>query len=292
MALPDERSNCLNKNCISGPCEEKFARSSFFRAEISYDGTDFLGWQSQPTFEHSHKISVQDLLEKTISRVFQCKAKTLGASRTDAGVHASRQVVLIRLDIMLGEKQFFDALNNSLPDSILLQKIQAVDKDFNPQKNVALKEYEYRLALKKQPPTIARFCWFYRLAHKIDLDRFFQALEIYSGSQKNFHQFFHKTVDNEKLPTTRDLEIAYSFDKELGVIKILFKSKGFLRYQIRRIVGACVQYSICDRFLLKNIEQSLQGNIIEQDKIPNFCASSTGLTLLQIVYENPNISFF
>ncbi|MCQ2501495.1 MAG: tRNA pseudouridine(38-40) synthase TruA, partial [Lachnospiraceae bacterium] len=94
---------------------------------VAYDGTNYCGWQVQP-----NGLTVQEVLNKTLSDFLKEDIHTIGASRTDAGVHAKGNVAVFDTNArMPGEKMSF-ALNTRLPDDIRIQKSEEVPMDFHP----------------------------------------------------------------------------------------------------------------------------------------------------------------
>ena len=120
----------------------------FYKLEISYDGTDYFGWQEQ-----KDQITISGTLKKSFLRTFNKNISILGASRTDAGVHASGQIAKINTDLSIDPNRLLSVWNSVLPKDILIKSIDLIDNSFNPLKNVPS-------ILKPSVPLMALCCWY------------------------------------------------------------------------------------------------------------------------------------
>ena len=105
--------------------------------EISYDGTDFLGWQSQP-----HGRGVQDAVEAALRSIGE-PSGVVGAGRTDAGVHALRQVAHFDAVKSWEPRRLVLALNAHLPSGVSVMKANAVESGFHARRDAISREYRY-----------------------------------------------------------------------------------------------------------------------------------------------------
>ena len=105
-----------------------------YRLVIAYDGTDYCGWQEQ-----KNRLSIAQSLKKTFNVVFFKEVSILGASRTDAGVHALGQVALCKTDLDIPTQKMKLAWNNSLPSDIVIRSLQKKQLSFHPYYNVQQK---------------------------------------------------------------------------------------------------------------------------------------------------------
>ena len=154
-----------------------------FRIIVAYDGTDFHGWQIQPNAQ-----TISSYLQKTFLKVFGEEINILGASRTDAGVHALGQVARFKCELNLLEERMLKTWNGSLPKSILIRKLEKVGPSFHPHKNVAEKVYLYHLFLKRPLPFVARYGWYYKFIDLVDISKLEKALQLYVG-EHDFRSF-------------------------------------------------------------------------------------------------------
>ena len=94
---------------------------------VAYDGTNYSGWQVQP-----NGITVQSVLNETLSQLLGEQIETIGASRTDAGVHAMGNVAVFDTETRIPGEKISYALNQRLPEDIRIQLSEEVDPDFHP----------------------------------------------------------------------------------------------------------------------------------------------------------------
>jgi len=208
-----------------------------FKIVVSYDGTDFNGWQIQP-----NATTVTATLQQTFAKVFNENITILGASRTDTGVHALHQVAIFKSDLKIQESQILKAWNGQLPHSILIRKLQKGSDQFHPCVNVLQKTYYYHLFLKRPLPFVARFGWHYDFIDMVDWKKFENCLQLYVGK----HDFasFCKVDQSDPKNTVRTIDaITIKTIKRFGVVQISVKAKSFVRFQIRRMIGYALDVS-------------------------------------------------
>lgn len=109
---------------------------------IEYDGTDFVGWQSQ-----AEGRTVQDEITKVLEQVLQRPTTIIGAGRTDSGVHARGQVASMRTESQLGTGSLLSALNGLLPDDIVIRSVEEVPPDFHARYSARERVYRYTISL-------------------------------------------------------------------------------------------------------------------------------------------------
>jgi tRNA pseudouridine38-40 synthase len=124
---------------------------------LSYDGSEFAGWQVQPD-----AVTVQGTLASAIGRVTGEKVLPQGSGRTDAGVHALAQVVTFAIESSVPAANFVKALNDILPASVRVLEVEEVAADFHARKSARAKTYRYRIHRAAIcPPFLARYVWHY-----------------------------------------------------------------------------------------------------------------------------------
>lgn len=124
-----------------------------FRLDLRYDGTDFDGWQVQPG-----RRTVQGELERALESVLEEKVRVLGAGRTDAGVHALRQVAHFRSRTALPASVIERALRGLLPEDLLVLSAAEAPPDFDSRRDARFRAYRYRI-LRGRDPLRRRFVW-------------------------------------------------------------------------------------------------------------------------------------
>ena len=115
---------------------------------VAYDGTHYSGWQTQP-----NGTTIQGVLNDTLSELLGEKIETIGASRTDAGVHALGNVAVFDTESRIPGEKFSYALNQRLPEDIRIQLSEEVEPDFHPRYCDSEKTYEYRILNRMKEST-------------------------------------------------------------------------------------------------------------------------------------------
>jgi tRNA pseudouridine38-40 synthase len=122
---------------------------------VSYDGSDFVGWQRQ-----GKGVSVQGLIEEALSTIDGSPVTLHGAGRTDSGVHAIGQVASARLHSAIDDRRLAQALNAHLPKTIRVTEVSTVPDDFHARFSAIAKSYEYRIWNGRTvPPFVRQYTW-------------------------------------------------------------------------------------------------------------------------------------
>lgn len=203
------------------------------RVDLAYDGTDFAGWQLQ-----RGRRTVQGVLEQALGRIAGDRAvRVRGAGRTDAGVHARRQVADCRLTCDRDDAAVGQALHRMLPPDVRPRTVRTVDEAFDSQRRAVGKTYRYRLDLSRYgDPFLARYAWF--CPYRLDRARLSEALDLVRG-KKDFSGFAGSacTVKNR----VRDLREARFEQGASGDGWFVFSADGFLTHMVRNLVGTLVE---------------------------------------------------
>lgn len=243
-----------------------------YKMVVAYDGTAYHGWQRQP-----EDISVVQVLEETFRAVFKQKISISGASRTDAGVHAFGQVASFTLDMKIAPESLKFAWNNALPHDILIRDISRAADDFNPRHAVLSKTYHYFFFHERPLPWVQQYGWYF--SRPVDLDVLYEALQIFVGT----HDFRSFCTGYDMHSTVRTIHsIHLEYDDRMQAHKIVVKGPGFLRYMIRRIVGASLAVATKEQFSCQDIRVALAKKDPAQI-LPN--SPAKGLLLHEIEYE-------
>jgi tRNA pseudouridine38-40 synthase len=246
-----------------------------YKLIISYDGTDYHGWQWQ-----ENAITVDSVIRKTFLRAFkQEDMHIVGSSRTDAGVHAQGQVIRLGTRMDIDPQKLMYVLNNSLPDDIVITDCSRVDAEsrFHPQHDILRKVYAYRFYLKRPSPMLQRYGCF--IDYPIDTHKLVQALTVFVGTY-DFRAF---SKELEEKNTTRTIEsITVTSCEKTGAHTITVTGKSFLRHMIRRIVGAAFEIARRPDRSCQELKQLL----IVPGLIKNLpTAPAKGLCLESITYQ-------
>lgn len=245
-----------------------------YKIIVAYDGTAFHGWQVQPK-----DVTVARLLESVFFRIFKEKITIIGASRTDAGVHALGQVAHFCTNLYLPIDQMLKAWNASLPSSVVIRSLELAAENFHACFDVEQKTYYYHLFLQRPLPFVARFGWFYKFIHQVDLVKFQEGLKIFVGT----HDFttFCK-LEDDKSPIRRIDSIHVSMIARYGLLRVEVKGQSFLRYQIRRIVGYSLDVARRPELSVHYLKQILDERNAQQTLLQ---APGEGLCLRKIIYK-------
>jgi tRNA pseudouridine38-40 synthase len=243
-----------------------------YKLILAYDGTAYSGWQQQPD-----NSAVSNMLEKRFKEVFHFPISAIGASRTDAGVHALGQVVIFDSDVIIDPCALSHAWNNRLPNDLLIRSIQFANYSFHPQANVKQKEYWYHFFPNRPLPYASRYGFWMR--HEVAIEKLNDALQIFVGTHD-----FRSFCSGEHANTIRTIDhISVSYIKKFGVYRVRVRGPKFLRYMIRRIVGAALEVSSRPGLSIKYIEDILYAKNPEHT-LPS--APAHGLMLAHIKYND------
>ena len=235
-----------------------------------FDGTDFAGFQSQ-----ENARAVQDVLEKALEELYKTKIRLTGCSRTDAGVHALRQYFHFDTEKEKDLKQLAYALNKMLPEDIKIISFEKVADDFHVRYNAKKKIYEYRIVLKDKDPFQDQLACIYPM--ELDFDLFKEALNKFVGKH-NYQDFTSKEEDEGGF--IREI-YEVNVDKNGNEISVRFEGNGFMRYQIRNMIGAAISVAN-KKEKLDFIDYHLKED--KKREIISYKSPANGLYLVDVVY--------
>ncbi len=195
----------------------------------SYKGTNYYGWQKQVGF-----ISVQSKIEEVLSQIYDTPISITGSGRTDAGVHALKQYFHFVVEKEKDLKQLAYAMNKMLPEDIHILSLEKVDDDFHARYSAKRKIYEYDILLKNKEVFNYDLAYLYPM--DLDIDLLKESLKLFEG-EHNYQDFTSKEEDEGNFIRTI---YAIEVNQENDLIKIRFEGNGFMRYQIRNMVGAAI----------------------------------------------------
>ena len=201
------------------------------RLVLSYDGTDFSGWQVQP-----NAATIQGTLALAVGRVTGENVLPQGSGRTDAGVHALAQVATFATATPIPAANFVKALNDTLPASIRVLEAAEVPAEFHARKSARRKTYRYRIYRAAIcPPFLARYVWHY--PYSLDEGAMAEAAKFILG-EHDFTSF--AAVDPERgmeeRSNIRKISIS-SWQREGEEFVYTVEGSGFLHHMVRNLVG-------------------------------------------------------
>ena len=195
---------------------------------VAYDGTDYCGWQIQ-----KNGITVEEVLNRELSRLLKEEITVTGASRTDSGVHSLGNVAVFDTDTRMPAEKISYAINQRLPEDIVVQDSCEVPENFHPRFAASQKTYEYKILNRKFPmPTLRRDTLFY--CHPLDEGRMRQGAQFLVGTH-DFTSFSSvKAQTNTFVRTVYELTVERTED---DIIHIRITGNGFLYNMVRIIAG-------------------------------------------------------
>ncbi len=198
---------------------------------IAYDGTNYCGWQIQP-----NGITIQGVLNETLSKLLGEKIEVKGASRTDAGVHALGNVAVFDTNARMPAGKISFALNQFLPEDIRIQLSEEVEPDFHPRYCDSEKTYEYRILNRTFPiPTERLYSYFYHYA--LDTEKMREATSYLIGQ----HDFASFCGAGAQVKSTVRTITAMSVERDGDMVTIRVSGTGFLYNMVRIIAGTLIE---------------------------------------------------
>ncbi len=258
---------------------------------IEYDGTGYHGFQRQPA---SHGLTVQGELEKAIERISGQFSAVNGAGRTDAGVHASGQVVHFHTQSMLAPEVWLRALNAVLPTAVAVRWLRPVPERFHARFSALSRSYRYTI-WNEPAPSALRARYSYHCPRALDVDLMHQACQYLLG-RKDFSAFGRSPDENNPLKPgphrsggqgepncVRTMIEARCVHQGHALIYCDFTADAFLTGQVRRMVGTLVlvgQQRICLDEFAEIVQRAEKTH-------PGAAAPAHGLCLVQVRYPEP-----
>jgi len=207
-----------------------------FKLVVSYDGTEFSGWQVQPC-----RATVQGTLATAIGRLTGEKVLPQGSGRTDAGVHALAQVASFEIASPIPAENLANALNDVLPASIRVLEAAEAATDFHARKAARAKTYIYRIS--RAPicsPFLARYRWHYPYPLQED------AMAAAAGEVIGEHDFTsfaavdpEQGEEDKKMSNERTI-FSSGWKREGEDLVYTVRGNGFLHHMVRNLVGTFI----------------------------------------------------
>lgn len=198
-----------------------------FLIKFSYDGSAYSGFQTQ-----KGKETIQEKLEDALTNVNNHKKTYIVATgRTDKGVHALCQYGHADIDVNITEKKLKRALNSNLPDDIHVIDTKIVSDDFHARYNVKEKTYQYKINLGEYNPLERNYVYQYN--YFLDINKMKEAIKYFEGE----HDFRAFVTDNKEKENCIRTITSTNIEQVQDKLIITFTGNGFLRYQVRNMVG-------------------------------------------------------
>lgn len=207
---------------------------------VSYEGTNYCGFQTQPNLD-----TVQEQIEKALLMLTGEMIEVIASGRTDAGVHARRQIFNFLTESQIPIERWCIAMNTRLPNDIVIHEAMEVPIDFHSRYSVKRKTYRYCIHRSKFPSLFARHTRFHH-PMPLDIEAMAEALSHLVG-EHTFTSFCSiRTAVGSHVRTIYDATIYFEpepvpGDGAAGVIQIEITGNGFLYNMVRIIVGTIIQ---------------------------------------------------
>ncbi len=241
---------------------------------VEYDGTRYHGFQLQ-----ANAPTIQGEMEEALGKLIGEKLRVMGASRTDAGVHARGQVVSFRTNSSLPPRAFISGLNYYLPEDIAVKAAYKVEDSFDVRRDALSREYNYYIfnSLTRSPFSNG---FSYRVAGHLDIEAMNRVCHSLAGE----HDFasFAGCIGGVIKNTRRNVyQVKVEKDGDLVIFSVVASS--FLPHQVRNTVGPLIKVGLgkvtVDRF-----------HDIMEAKQPSLAAPTApacGLCLMRVNYLSP-----
>ena len=238
---------------------------------VAYDGTNYKGWQVQP-----NGITIEEVLNKKLTELLGEEITVAGASRTDSGVHSLGNVAAFDTNTRMPAEKISFALNQRLPEDIVVQDSCEVPEDWHPRYQNSRKTYEYRILNRTFRMPSRRFdTYFYH--HPLDVEKMQKAASYLVGE----HDFKSFCAIGAQVKTTVRTVYACDVLKNGEIITIRVTGNGFLYNMVRIIAGTLIQVG---------------GGALPPERIPEIVAAqdrsaagptapAQGLTMMGIEFE-------
>jgi tRNA pseudouridine38-40 synthase len=242
---------------------------------VEYEGTDFAGWAAQPG-----RRTVDGVLSEALERVLRQPVKMSVAGRTDAGVHASGQVVSFEAETDLRPALISYKTTAVLPKDVALRRCAAVPGEFDARRDARSRTYEYRLVNDEIRSPLQRHCASYE-PQRLDLDLLQATAKLVEGTHdfraftpsRSYHVRFERVVTHSRWTRHDDL------------LRYRITADSFLYGMVRALVGTMLEVAGGKRGL-GDFERLLSGGRRSE---AGPAAPSRGLTLVGIGYDYPDL---
>lgn len=238
---------------------------------VSYDGTQYKGWQIQPGMN-----TIQKQIEEALAKMHgNQRVEINGSGRTDAQVHALGQVFHFETDKKMEMSQWKYTLNRLLPKDIRIKEVTLEKDDFHARFSCVSKRYDYYISLNDENPFVRNYMCIEK--RELDLEAMKKAAEVFVGCH-DFTSFTSSKIHEEKnrVRTISECSV-HGFDDH---IQLIFRGDGFLRYQVRMMSQTIIEAGL-HHIEIEDVKKMLDA----QDKhVCRYKAKACGLYLVEVNY--------
>lgn len=238
-----------------------------YLAKISYDGSKFYGFQKL----NNHK-TVQEELEKALTKINKSVVLVKGAGRTDKGVHAFNQGISFELNIIIDVDSLKEAMNSLLDQGIYVNEIREMPNDFHARFDALEKTYQYVINMGEYDPIDNDYI--YNYGYKLNINKMKKAAKYLVG----LHSY--KAFTSGERDNYNSVIYSVKLKKKKDILLITFRGKSFYRYMIRNMVGALILVGSGKK------EPEIIKEMLEKDKkkYNYITVPSNGLYLVDVKY--------
>lgn len=201
------------------------------RLTVAYDGTAYHGWQVQ-----GNGITIESELNRVLSELLKEPVKVMGASRTDAGVHALCNIAVFDTENPMPADKFSYALNQRLPEDIRIQKSEEVAPDWHPRYCPSRKTYEYRIYRAEFPMPVKRL-YSYFTYRPLYVEKMRRAAAFLEGE----HDFRSFCQTGAQVESTVRTVYSIQIEEQGAELVIRVCGNGFLYNMVRILVGTLME---------------------------------------------------
>jgi len=242
-----------------------------YQVLLSYNGTNYAGWQIQPNV-----LSIQQILQNILAVMHRHPVLIVGSGRTDAGVHALAQSFHFDSDMPLADDVWVKALNSQLPKDITIREVHQVPDTFHARFSVISKRYDYLVNTGVYDPL--HYNLEYQLNRRLDLAAMRQGASVLSGTHDyaSFCANSFEDIPNQIRTVTR-----IDIEQENDRIRFILEGNGFLRYMVRMLVA-----NLIDVGLHRKTIDDLSTILEKEDKTAtSSIVPACGLYLVRVDYK-------
>lgn len=238
---------------------------------IQYDGSRYKGWQKLG----NNTNTLQHKLEKTLSELLREEIELIASGRTDAGVHAENQVANFYTNSNISIEKLLDFCYRSLPQDIVVKKVEEVEESFHSRFNVSQKVYTYKIHNSKIHD-VFNGKYTYHVKEKLDIEKMKEAAEFFIG-EHDFKSF--TALKSKKKSTIRKI---YSIDFKISGenIDIIFTGNGFLYKMVRILAATLIEVGL-GKFPAADVKRIMNE---KNRSLASDTAPAHGLFLTNVIY--------